>query len=260
MKKCGLAQKSIYAEKNKMEQENNDLFDEIGDELTDESQHKEQTTPTETTVKKDVFDTVSEETTDDMEVPPKEIESDFELGELSFKTAEQLEVQIADEDYDEENKETVKTFVIKTAELLKPNTRDNEGKFIPPAPFNKDKPDGDKGYKTYLKITYEECNYLSLIPNVKWYVGVDRVTKKKRLNPWFFTKMTEDKLSDNFTAEISKLYYKYCVKFGYKVSKTFAELGTKLFVEGLVGKKVKLTQWSTDHNGMKYRIDIKEFI
>ena len=189
---------------------------------------------------------MSESLDDDLEAPS--VEDEFDLGELS--DSEKKEVVLRKEDEG-------KVFVIESAEIAKPLLRDVDGNFIPPKPFNEDDPD-KKGYKTKVKVTYKDSDYISLLPSIKFYVGVNRQTNKKVLNPWFRTNgLTEEHLSDNFTAVISKLYFKYC-KF---VNKKPGKVTQKEFIESLPGMKVKLSQYKTKWKGNdSYRIDIAEFV
>jgi len=77
------------------------------------------------------------------------------------------------------------------------------------------------------------------------------------LKPWFLIKVTKEALASRFTAEISKLYYKYCEFTKQEVGK----LRAQDFINGLVGKKVKLSQYKELYDGkMAYRIDIANFV
>jgi len=226
-----------------MENENKELFDDV---------NKDFGTPKENQTQVNAFDATDSVEEDDMESTPTEIEGDFELGEMSSQT--KLEVQLKDNDGADNDNEG-KTFIIENAELVKPRTRDADGNFIEPIVFNPKKPD-QKGYVTKLKITYKDSDYISLIPNIKWYVS-SAVKGKKTLNPWFATQITEDKLTDNFTSAISKLYFRFCTKHGYEVGKVPAAQ----FIKELPGKAVKLEQWQTTFEGAeRFRIDIKEFV
>ena len=163
-------------------------------------------------------------------------ETEYELEELS--DAEKFDVKLAEEDEG-------KTFEIEAIELGRPNT--SQAVIVSET--------GKELFKTKLKVKYKDTNYMSLLPNIKWYVN-DK-NGKKILNPWFATNITEEQLQDNFTAETSKLYYRYCIKVDAVVGKVTA----KEFVEGLVGMKVKLETTTGKYKGKDWgRIDIKEFI
>ena len=178
--------------------------------------------------------------------PPKEEHIEFEFGNLSSGTKK--EVKLKEEDLE-------KIFVIEKAELAKPKLIDGEGNPIPPKPFS-EKSD-KKGYTTKLKIEFKDNNYISLLPNVKWYLGVNKEGKKV-LNPWFRTEgLSEEDLEDRFVAETSKLYYRFC-KF-----KNIApgKLSKADFINELADKKVKVSQWEDIYRKEKvYRIDIVEFV
>ena len=205
-------------------------------------------------VEMDEFDSV--ETPEQPEQPLHEMATteniefvapDVEFGELS--SSEKKDIMILEED-------KTKVFEIESAEILKPRLVDVDGKLIEPKVFNEKDPT-KKGYTTKLSITYKDSNYLSLLPNIKWYIGVNANTGKKVLNPWFNTTVTKDDLTSQYTSEISKLYFKYCEKFGHVVGK----LTQNDFVAGLKGKQVKLKQWSTKWEGTtRYRLDISEFV
>lgn len=170
---------------------------------------------------------------------------EFVINALSDN--ETFDVQLNDADKD-------KVFVIDTARIQDPVTKDSDGKLIEPKKSNDGK---QKYYQSKLKITYKDSSYASFIPNIKWYMRTEK--DKTSLSPWFLTKITEEDLSNQFTPAISKLYYIYCKKFGYTIGK----LTQKQFEEGLVGKKVKLVQYKgknpiTGKTG--YRIDISDFV
>lgn len=187
---------------------------------------------------------------DDLETPDLE-EIDYELGELSDQ--QKKEVVLKEEDLK-------KTFIIETAEIRKPILKDIDGKMIPPIFFKKDEngkvldPD-KKGYVSKLILTYKDTDYISIIPNVKWYIGTNQHGKPV-LNPWFRTTgLTKEDLNDNFTAQTSKLYFRYCDFLGMKPGK----VTQKEFVDGLVGKKVKLINTPYKKHGAN-RIDVTEFV
>jgi len=93
------------------------------------------------------------------------------------------------------------------------------------------------------------------VPNVKWYVDIR--DGKKTLNPWFRKQVEADELDNQFTPEITKIYYKYCKAFGHVLGK----LSSKEFVEGLVGKKVFLKTKSDKYEGKRWtRIDVVDFV
>ncbi|MCK4260174.1 MAG: hypothetical protein KAX49_14445 [Halanaerobiales bacterium] len=173
-----------------------------------------------------------------------EKEDDFIIGELQ-ETEIKLFI-LSDEDDNEDNK---KEFVIESVELMKPITKNVDG-VIEPLKSN-----GKKYYQTKLKILYKDTDYASYIPNIKWYLGLDK-EGKKTLTPWFRLKCVEEDLKDNFTPEITKMYYRFCNKFDIEVGK----LTRNEFVDQLVGKKVILKNTSGKYNGKTWnRIDIKSF-
>lgn len=181
------------------------------------------------------------------EKEPEMVEPDFEFGQLSNSEKKDLILREGDEK---------NTFEIENAEIIKPRLVDDEGQKIEPKPFNENNPD-KKGFTTKVRITYKDSSYMSLIPNVKWYQGVNPQTKKKVLNPWFNINVVESALNDQYTSEISKLYYKFCIKNGY----TPGKLTQKQFIEKLPGSKVKLKQWSMKYKGeTRYRIDVEKFV
>lgn len=173
------------------------------------------------------------------EAAPSE-DDDFIVGELS--ETETHEFILAEEDVGQ-------VFEIESVELLKPITRNVDG---PVEPLESN---GNKFYQTKLKITYKGNSYASYVPNIKWYLGLK--DGKKTLDPWFRLKMEEEDLTDNFTPEITKVYFRFCKKFGFELGK----LNRKDFVAQLTGKKVKLINTSGKYQGNKWnRIDVAEFI
>lgn len=207
----------------------------------------------------EIFDSLNEESTkleneniDELEEVPEEVSSEleFEFGELSDNVKK--EVILKEEDYE-------KVFVIEKVELGKPQLKDADGVPIPPKQFNEKDPT-KKGYVTKLKIEYKDNNYISLIPNVKWYIASRTINGvvKKILNPWFRTAgLKEEDLEDKFVSEASKLYYRFCKYKGIEPGK----MSQSEFVSQLVGQKVKIRQWKEKYKGeMSYRIDIVEFV
>ena len=204
---------------------------------------------------KDVFDEVSPTDEVVMEkgaeaptaAPLEEKQVEYEMEELS--DSEKFDIKLSEEDEAVEDKETkklvCKEFEIEHIELGKPMTEN--------APEVSET--GKQFFKTKLKVKYKDTNYMSLLPNIKWYVN-DRGGKKV-LNPWFGTSgLTEKSLDDPFIAEVSKLYYRYCIKAGAEVGKITA----KEFVEALVGMKVKLKTTTGKYKGKNWsRIDIHSF-
>jgi len=236
-----------------MTEENTKLFDQLGQNNSEEEN---------TTTNDDAFAETQTGGNDELVVAPKTEEEDFD-----FNTDDNLsttKVEFDEEDYDDEKEEAKKEYVIEKAEFIKPITRDGDGNLIEPKMFNEKDPN-KKGYTTKVKITYKDSDYISLIPNVKWYLSLYKnpATGKKTYNAWFNVKnLTKDSLKDNFTSAISKIYYKYCIKNDIKIAmdKDKPELKQGQFLSELSGKKVKLEQWKTNYEGSeRYRIDIKEF-
>lgn len=171
----------------------------------------------------------------------------YEIGELSDN--EQKEVVLKEED-------DGKIFRISYSKINEPILKDENGNPIPPKPF-KEK-GGKVGYKTKLKLLYEDTNYVSYIPNIKWYPGINKQTNKPMLSPWFPIDITEEDLTNQFTPEVSKLYFKFCKFIGVEPGK----LTRKDFELQLNGKlaKVKQTKQKRIDGTLGYRIDIEEFV
>lgn len=186
----------------------------------------------------------------DLEEPPEMDEADFEFGDLSSGVKKDV---LLDESLEDDNL----IFEIETAELSKPVLKDSDGNFIKPIAFSDNDPT-KKGYKTKLLVSYKENNYISIIPNIKWYIGTNKTTGKKVLNPWFLTNgLNAEKLNDHFTSEVSKLYFRYCIKNDIEPGK----LPQEDFIKKLVGCKVRVRQYADTYKGSKvYRIDVVEFI
>lgn len=214
---------------------------------------------------KKLFDSISESEFEDkneeVSVEPEMVEApeeeDIELGELSGNTKK--DVVIKQEDLTVEGEEKFLIAEIESATPGKPLLKDVDGNPIPPKQFNENDP-SKKGYETKLKIEFKDNNYISLIPNIKWYISSREKDGKKVkvLNPWFRTNgLKEEDLEDKFVSEVSKLYIKYCKFTGEEIGK----VSQQDFLNGLVGKKVKLVQWSQKYKGDDvYRIDIANFV
>lgn len=224
-----------------MDEENKKLFEELDKEISEESIEEEM--ESEDSISADEIDYDGDE-------PPMITPSNKKkpiFGELSDK--EVKEVIMLSEDKE-------KVFTIESAEIIKPKLYDDEGKPVEPKPFSEENKE-KKGFVTKLRVVYKDNNYVSLIPNVKWYLRINE-DGTQTYSPWFRTKgLDADALKSKFCPVISKLYHKYCLAFEHEVGK-FPQAS---FVKGLVGKKVKLEQWSDDFKNKKvYRIDIKEFV
>lgn len=213
-------------------------------------QAQKETNTTNKAEENEIIPDVNSSETSDVEKELESIDIPEIDDELSDKKAADLKLKEEDKD---------KIFEIESVEILKPNLRDSEGNYIPPQKFNKEKKDSSKGYKTKLKITYKDTEYVSYLPNVKWFQNTMSDGSKK-LSPWFATKHSvgfEEDLKNNFICEITKLYFRYC-KF---VDKKVGKISQKEFVEGLEGTKVKLINSRHDYDGKTtYRIDIAEFV
>ncbi len=171
-----------------------------------------------------------------------ENEEDFVIGDLSDEDSYDIKLSESDEG---------KVFEIERVENRPPKTKDEKGTIAPIVSKN-----GKSYYQGKMRVYYVGTTYVSIVPNVKWYVSLNSDSGKKQLNPWFLQAIDESKLTDNFTPEISKVYFKFCQKFGHEVGK----LSQAQFVTELVGKKVKLTTTSGEYNGKPWsRIDLQEF-
>jgi hypothetical protein len=181
--------------------------------------------------------------------------SDGETKDVELKEEDRLEIK------DSEGK-TVRvlskqTFKIEKAELCKPILKGVDG-FIAPKQLKKDDPES-LGYETKMKITFVDSNYISIVPKITWYLGVDKITGKKVLRPWFpRNKLTEEDLTSNFTRTISKLYDLVCKKLNVEPGK----LTLKGFEDYLnSGISVQLEQWKTKFEGsIHYRLDIYKIV
>lgn len=168
---------------------------------------------------------------------------------LSDKPSEDIKLKKEDEG---------KEFIIETSKILEPQLIDTDGNAIPAKPFS-DKSNSKTGYKTKLKLTYKDTNYASFIPNIKWFINVNK-DGSKILKPWFATnpkESVEEDMKNTFIAEITKVYYKFCEFKNVEPGK----LSQQDFVNELVGKKVILKTTTYKQDGTtSYRIDIDKFI
>ena len=156
-----------------------------------------------------------------------------------------------------------KVFVIESVEILKPQTKDAEGNRILPERFNKEKDDSKEGYKTKLKISYKDTDYVSFMPNIKWF-GNKGNDGKIRYVPWFATKArksVEAELKNTFTCEVTKIYLRFCVFKGIEPGKLSQSEFADKETSKLIGQKVKLVNTEFDYNDrITTRIDIVEFV
>jgi len=186
-------------------------------------------------------------------------EPEYQFGEFSEEKNYEI---ILNEKLDDKGI-TEKVFEISKAELLKPRTIDNEGNIIPLRSLSKSD-ETKKGYETKVAIYFKDTNYRALLPNIKWFLNT-RISKDENgndikvqsLTPTFRTKIAAEELDDTFTSIISKHYYIFCKTFGHIPG----ELTKKQFLEDLVGKKVKLKQFSGKYEGHTWnRIHIAEYV
>jgi len=258
-----------------LEQENKELFNKSSEvpskseDLFDGAEEVPQEEVTETTVQNENSIEVEEEEV--VEAPPEEPEmkevpedvgmdlEEIEIGELT--DSEVFEVSLNADDVEDKGTPEAplflskKDYVIKSAKVSPPILKNANGP-IPPTVFNDKFPD-KKGYETKLIITYENSSYKSIIPKVKWYLGINSKNGKKMLNPYFFRNVKKEDLSNTFMATISKLYYKYCMF----VKKVPGKVGALEFEKGLVGKKVKLSEYRTNFEGTdRTRLDVYQFL
>lgn len=177
---------------------------------------------------------------------------DYKTGDLPSEEAlkvaflEDEDIEIIVEEVDgvkAQIKKLKRPLIISTARVLKPKTKDSEGNLIEPMMVKSIDHKGQekitKYYESKLEITYANEPYKSLVPNIKWFVNIDT------LNPSFLTEYSE-KMDMKYVSEITKLYWKFCDAFGFdKTKKNMSKvLSQKAFVDGLVGKKVKIKETS----------------
>ena len=186
-----------------------------------------------------------------------------EFGELS--NGSKYAIKFENEPLDADDN-TIKVFTISNVEMLKPALFDAAGKPIEPISLSKSD-STKKGYESKLAIYFEDSNYRALLPNIKWFLNVKVVkdeatgiiTKSPILTPGFRIMVTdkEMKTDPQFIPMTTKLYYMFCKTFEQEVGK----LSKKSFIDGLVGKKVVLTQRTGIYeNSTWHRIEIAKFV
>ncbi len=209
-----------------------------------------------------VFDGVDMPEEDVQESTQDSANEEYELQGISNSKSNNYTHIVAEEDREYvKDKEGAITkilvkgeFEIEKVVIGEPRLKDAEGNFIPPTPFNPTKPE-QKGYKVKLHIFYKDSDYVSYLPSCRWYAGVDKNTGKKTLKAWIDTRIDEKNAKSDKKSVVSKLYFKYCRNF------ETPELGAEDFIAGLVGKKVKLVQWTDEYLGKeRFRVDIDEFL
>lgn len=174
----------------------------------------------------------------------------FDVDFQDFSDKENEEIRL-------EEKDEGKVFEIESVEILKPLLVNPDGSRNEGIKLS-DKPDAKVGYKTKLKVKYKNSQYVSLLPNIKWYKNV-QANGTTKLMPWFAItpkKSVESDLKSNFVAEVTKLYFRFCEFKNVKPGK----VSRKDFCENLVGLKVKLVTKEFEYEGTKYRIDVDSFI
>jgi hypothetical protein len=171
-----------------------------------------------------------------------DLEDDEEIvfGDVSDTVSKSVELE--DEDIEEIDGQQVSKewYSVKKVEFLKPHLKDSQGNPIPEKPFNDTKPDGAKGWKSKAEFELDEINYAVYIPGLKWFKNVRE--GKVTINPSFKTDLTHAHLSKNFTAEIEKLYIRYCEKLGVKIG----SVSKKNFKEDFSNYEVRLSQYFDD--------------
>jgi len=222
------------------------MADDVPKDPTAESEAVKKEAPAaDTTEKKDTI-----EKKDTMVTP-----SEFSVGDLSDE--QRMEAKLRDEDKATEDNEIIsnRPFIIESVDMQEDAIRRLIARGEEMQPFNPQKPE-QIGYQTRLRIKYENSNYVSLIPSIRWYPSVNNEGKKV-LQPWFNVVIKENDLDNSMVSTISKLYFRYCEHVGKEVGK----VTQKDFVTGLVGKKVILKQWMTTFQGKPaFRLDVHKFV
>ena len=173
----------------------------------------------------------------------KGVEGDGTFNVLSVDDIEEIQFG------DKKLKVSKKTYVIKNV-----SKQDELAvKKIVAADFTTSRDGQSQWVQTRLEITFEDSDYKSSLPNIKWFQ--DKYDKDT-YNPSFKKIKTEKEFANTFTSCVSKLYYKYCSQF----KETAGTFGIEQFFEALVGKKVQLVESEIDFDGKTYRrLDIHVF-
>lgn len=174
---------------------------------------------------------------------------EVEYGEFSDQV--KYDVELLPEDKD-------KVFTIQTVERKVPILKDQNGLPIDAKPLSPNDP-SRVGYTTKLVLTFKDSNYAAIVPSIKWYQTIveSEGKRKKILKPWFNTNVTEKDLDNTQIAGVSKLFYRYCKANNLDTKKVTQQQ----FIEGLVGKKVKLkTEKGTYKNKDWAKIVVTEFV
>jgi hypothetical protein len=194
----------------------------------------------------DILDDVEEEVE---EVKELVVDDVVEYGEFSDQV--KFDVELLPEDKD-------KVFTIETVDRKTPILKDQNGLPIEAKPLSPNDPTR-VGYTTKLVLTFKGTNYAAIVPSIKWYQTIVESDgkKKKILNPWFNTNVTEKDLDNTQIAGVSKLFYRYCKANNLDIKKVTQQQ----FISGLVGQKVKLkTEKGTYKNKDWAKIVVTEFV
>jgi hypothetical protein len=248
-----------------MNEENKSVFDEVKQQNENEGyKQPENTNDLDSKVYDDKQKTLNNSNSEEEKIK-KELE-DFEKGELpdeqeylvGFTDDESVEVKTYKdpEGGEQKVKFSKNVFEIEDAKILSPITKDIDGNLVPPEESTSKKTGKTvKYYTSKVQVLYKNSSYKTLIPSVRWWVNGNK------LNPSFKTDYIEN-YNPKFTSEITKLYWKFCDKYGYDKTKKDRDkiLSPKQFLKELVGKKVILRELSGNYEGRDWtKLSIAEF-
>jgi len=147
-----------------------------------------------------------------------------------------------------------KTFIISKAEEREPYVRDQMQKTIPPKQMSSSDP-SKVGYPSSLTVLLKDTTYVANVSGLTYYLSKEN--GKNIYTPWFQMKVKEEDLEDQYTSQLSALFFRYCQFKKLDITKTTANA----FKEGLVGMKVKVKNKKGKFNGTPYeKIQIVEFV
>jgi hypothetical protein len=147
-----------------------------------------------------------------------------------------------------------KVFAIASAQERKPYVKNSMGNQIQPKQMSS-KDSTKVGYPSSLTILLKDTNYIVNVSGLTYYLSKEN--GKNIYTPWFKTDVKEDELEDQYTSQLSNLFFKYCKFKKLDIRKVTAND----FKNALVGMKVKVITKKGKFNGQPYeKIQIVDFV
>lgn len=147
-----------------------------------------------------------------------------------------------------------KVFEISDAKERIPRVRDNNGQVIPPkqmSPTDKTK----VGYPSVLMVFLKDTNYIINVSGLTYFWKKEN--GKNVYEPWFRTDVRAEDIGDQYTSQLTELFYKFCLFKKLDIAKTSRDE----FKQKLIGMKIKVKNKKGKFQGKEYeKIQIIDFV